>query len=200
MAFVPTTDGARVWCKLAWGDVEFGNVLWFSQTDFDYDDMLNLANTCLTQYKSVLTGSYHDEITIGPFLCYDMRTIGGIVVPSNVATGAGTNASDPLPLGDCVVVTHRTLNRGRAYRGRSYLSGFVEGDLSDGKFTAALGAGIATMFADIRMAALTWGWTFGVRSGQLEGVPRNPAVITPIVLSEVRNLIPGTQKARNDRP
>lgn len=200
MAFQATQNGARVWCKLNWGGKEYGNVLWFSKPEISYEDLEDLADVCLSAYKSSLTGSFNDDVVIGPFYAYDMRTSGGVVVQSTVATGAGTNASDPLPIATCVVATHYTANRGRAYRGRSYLGGFVEGDLINGVWQVSLANGITGMFGAIKTNAAAIGWTFGVRSGTLDGVQRAVAVVTPITTTLVRSTIPGSQRTRYGRP
>src|SRR5512138_3849544 len=53
----------------------------------------------------------------------DLRTPNMPIVASTTGSSAGTGAGTALPPGDAFVVTLRTANAGRAFRGRVYLPG-----------------------------------------------------------------------------
>ena len=199
MAFVPTTNGARVYCKHTKAGQEFGSVLWFAKDGFDVGNLQQLVNIVMQEWIDGLQSTMDSLVAIGPFVAYDMRTSDGVVVTATVSPVFGSNAVDGLPLKEAVCVTHRTSNRGRAYRGRTYVSGFCENEMTEGVWTSLVATNCATTINNIRTEALVAGWTFGVRSGQLDGVPRNPAIITPVSYSENRSDIPTSQRRRTRR-
>ena len=68
----------------------------------------------------------------------DIRTANEPVVASTGAATPGTGAGDALPPGTALVVTERTAQAGRAFRGRIYLPGLDVGALqANGQASAA---------------------------------------------------------------
>ena len=78
--------------------------------------------------------------------CKDMRAGNNPTFQSSGLAAAGGAAGAQVPLQACIVVTHRTAQSGRAFRGRTYLGGGVVTDLasprawSDTTGTAAVAA------------------------------------------------------------
>ncbi len=200
MPFQATANGAMVVTKQALAGVEFQNNLWFSKAGFTEADQLSLANMVLSQWFNILDNDLSEDLVYGPFVCYDMRTIDGPIVTGTDPAQGGESTADPLALSNAVCLTLRTNKRGRAHRGRVYVAGFTEAAMQDGEWTVILAGLVATLGDNLILEAQNIGWTFGVRSGQLDGVPRDPAIITPITSVEVRNRKPGIQRRRIQRP
>jgi len=200
MPFVETENGCRVFMAQHIGSQVIGSSLWFSKADFDDADMQALVNEVMDTFSDEIADSLANDVVAGPFVAYDMREEDGTVVFSNIGTNAGENVNQILPLANCIVLTLRTAKRGRAYRGRSYFSGFTEAEIGETGWDSA-SIGIVEAFGEAlitRVAGLGWAW--GVHSAQLNGVPRDPQIVTPIVSVEVRNNQPGYQRLRVQRP
>ena len=86
--------------------------------------------------------------------------------------------------------------RGRAYRGRIYVGGLAETLVANGVVAEVPANAAVSFFQDIRNNALAAGWLMGVRSGQLNGVKRPAAVVTPVIAIQFRNRIVGSQRRR----
>ena len=181
------------------GSQVFGSSLWFAKPEFSDADMVALANLVMDEWSSAIADSLANDVISGPFLAYDMREEDGNVVQSTIGTNGGENVNQILPLANAIVLTLRTLKRGRAYRGRIYVSGWTEAEIGETGWDAASQATIIDFATGVFAGMGPLGWTWGVRSGQLNGAVRNPAIITPISSYEVRNNTPGNQRRRNQR-
>lgn len=200
MAFQPTTNGARVILRWHQGATTWSNHLWFTHPDFDASDQAELAEAIYTMeendYIHELPGvTVWDRVEV-----IDERSQGAEMRMYGDSSRPGENVGEPLPPLLAVVVTLTTQKRGRSYRGRVYLSGHTEDELENGAWTSTLVTAAEDFIAAIEVAAENLGWTFGVRSGQLDGVLRPAAIITPVTGREVRSPLPGTQRRRNRRP
>jgi hypothetical protein len=85
----------------------------------------------------------------------DMRSANQPLVASTSAASAGTGAGTALPPGDALVVTLRTANAGRGFRGRVYLPGFDSSAMAAGGVAAAGTVTNATSFVTAVQTALT---------------------------------------------
>jgi len=74
-----------------------------------------------------------------------------------------------------------------------------EASITEGTFGSAAREACADLANDLISSCGAIGWTFGVRSGQLNKVQREYALIEPITLAEVRSGKPGSQRRRTGR-
>lgn len=112
----------------------------------------------------------------------DVSIEGGGVSTATVGT-AGAIAPPMLPLGTPIVVSLRTLKRGRSYRGRVYLSGVAEANRSSPTDLTAGFAGITlpARFAALQANAFAAGFDMSVASKQHNGLPTIPAEVNKVV-------------------
>lgn len=85
----------------------------------------------------------------------DMRAANLPLVASTSAAAAGTGAGTALPPGDALVVTLRTANAGRAFRGRLFLPGFDTSALAAGGVAAAGTVTDSTSFVTAVQSAMS---------------------------------------------
>jgi hypothetical protein len=86
------------------------------------------------------------------------------------------------PNSTAVVVSLRTALSGKAYRGRTYVGGIANADITDPTHLAAISAAsMATVFQDLIDALNTATLTLVVVSKFLNGVKRATAVVTEII-------------------
>jgi len=200
MAFVPWDEGAKVimnWTSLIHG---WANVFAFTKPSFVYADMVDLGNTLWgglrTSYKNFMS----DLTGLASITVIDMRAFGAQSYTTGAPTQDGLNIEEMLSLQDAVVATLRTLGRGRSFRGRKYMAGFTEDDLTDGIWSAALISEIEDQLDAWKVLASQFGWTLCIASEQINKVPKSPAVLTPVTTISVRNSLPGSQRRRVGRP
>lgn len=200
MAFQPTGQGAKVVVTYQHDTDYWSNILWFYMDAFDVDDLQALA----TQVKASLVDNLVDYLALGAFIsgvvATDERTQDGAVRVGAGGGGTGDVTGDALPRATSLVLTLRTDNRGRAYRGRVYVSGFTESQMVEAGWGGTLPQDVAAAFLQMRDDVALLGWTWGVRSGVLNGVERPFAIVTAITTVESRSPIPGFQRRRTPRP
>lgn len=199
MAFLETEHGALVVARFAFGEERFSNHLWARKVDFNEDDMLALVDAVKAAYVLRLINDLSVSTVMETFQCYDMRAIDGAVINDTAGNVPGTGGTKEMPLNCAVVLTLYTAKRGRAHRGRLYLGQFTEELMEDGVWTEPIVSEVESLGVELKADIATEGFEWGVRSGQLDGVPRDPAIITPITHTTVRSNRIGSQRRRIDR-
>jgi hypothetical protein len=104
------------------------------------------------------------------YLPLDGLSLASTIPMINTGSASGGN---PLPPEVAEVLTLRTNNRGRSYRGRIYLPAFTTSQATTGVITAAAINGITTQFNAVQTALRTGGGELGVASYKL-------SIFTPI--------------------
>lgn len=199
MAFVPTEHGALVVARFKYSDEEWSNHLWARRPDFDDTDLQNLVDAVKAAFVLELIDDFTVSTSMLPFKAYDMRAIDGTVLLDTVGTVPGTGGTNEMPPNNCCVLTLYTAKRGRSHRGRLYLGPFTEEAIDNATWSASLVSEVEGLGTALKADISAEGFEWGVRSGQLDGVPRDPAIITPITSTTVRSNRMGSQRRRVDR-
>lgn len=200
MAFQPTEDGARV--ILTWGRGiarQWTNHFWCSKVAFNTSDQQQLAELINTAFGSVTLTALAQTVLLDTIQVVDERTQGAPIAVKVATEGQGVDTAQAINPGQNVVVTARTALRGRAYRGRWYIGGISEDHINFNTWSEDALTTAATIVETVHETMITLGWVPGVRSGQLNGVLREEAVVTPITDIVVRNALVGTQRRRIPR-
>lgn len=200
MAFKITQDGAKVVMPFSALGFNWTVILWFKKGDFDETDMVTLADFVQAKFYGALDTVLGLDVTYGPPTVYDMRSVDGAVVSGTDDPEGGEGTGNLMPPGDCCVLTLRTAKRGRSHRGRMYLAGFTETGHSGGSWGSTVYQAAEALGTAILADQAATGWTWGVRSGQIDGVERENGIITPITSTEVRSPIVCSQRRRDARP
>lgn len=200
MAFQPTQNGARV--ILTWGRGvirQWTNHFWCSKVAFNTSDQQALAELINTAFGEVTLSGLASTVVLDSIQVVDERTQGAPIVTKTATNGQGAGGENAINPGHNVVVTARTALRGRAYRGRWYIGGFDEGQIDFNTWSATATQTALAIVNTVHEVMINEGWVPGVRSGQLNGVLREEAVVTPITVLTVRNALVGTQRRRIPR-
>jgi hypothetical protein len=201
MAFIPFPNGARVVVEFGSGtSVKWTNGFHFTKLDFGDADLEALAGCADTYWGGALLDVVSDDCHYTQSIAYDMRTEGGTLRVNADSAGPGTQSGDMLPVQSALVLTHRTLLRGRSYRGRTYVAGLGEDKFAGGMYQGATVDTIVTMCGNFFTAAQALGWEPVVASYYHNGSPRTAAVGTLIEITQARDYLPGTQRRRSIRP
>lgn len=93
----------------------------------------------------------------------------------------GTNVSPALPNNNSLVITKRTIFRGRSFRGRTYFSGLVEGQVTGNAVSAAYQTGFINFCNAIRVVTTTnYEWYMAVVSKRQNNAWLTQAVVTRV--------------------
>jgi hypothetical protein len=185
---------------LALGSVTVVNRLHFVKPDYTTSDMIDLAQACVDGWLDHLS-QFSNQISLTQVRVTDMRTEDGPVVPYTIGLPLpGGKIEQPLPLSDCVVVTLRTVRRGRSGRGRVYVTGFCEDQWDGQNFSSGATGAAQGLISDIRDYAIEKGWGLVVASFYSNGQPRQQAQVTSVSVIQVRNTKVGSQRRRDARP
>jgi len=187
MAFIPMLNTVEVVFNWTWGGQEVKNVLHFKFPSALTLDLMNeLGTGIIDAILDLSLGFLSGSLTLDSLKLTDMTTVSAPTITTVTGTssnlpvsGGATSAS--VPTNGALVTTYHTQNRGRSFRGRSYIPGLTPGDMTDpvsvtsGTVTSVLG--LITAIVD---AALTAGFTHVIASKFSGGAPRTSAVLTPV--------------------
>lgn len=148
---------------------------------------------------TLLMPALSDDIAATSVIGRDLTTAtGGLVERPFDTPIAGGVAVGALPNNVALCVTLLTDQAGRSFRGRSYIAGLNEDEVTLSNITLATATAFATIYADLVDALSTAGFELVVTSFQAAGVPRIAAVSTPVtacgcntVVDSQRRRLPG---------
>lgn len=160
-----------------------------------------LANTLGTAIKAALTSSGHgatvsNVVGLASVGIRDIRSANTAEFLDTGAATMGTNVSDLLPPQTALVVTLRTAQAGRSFRGRVYLPGFGESaNSTTGTITSTTFC--VDFVAAIQAALVSSSLNLGVLSRPREA-PLSPSAgfVTPVTSIVARDAVWDTQRRR----
>jgi hypothetical protein len=201
MAFIPVPDTAQT--IMVFQDSTSNkrwttHFNWLKAGGWDTTALQALNQSHLDAFGEGMQNILSTQTGLVEITSVDLSTADGafdVLTPSPVPFGA--IAGTPLALNSCVVVTYRTDQRGRSFRGRSYLSGQTSGQLVNNRmFTASWAAGVETaMLTTLTAIALESGAAHVIVSRQQGNVSLPVGETTPVTDIVGRQQV-GTQRLR----
>jgi hypothetical protein len=196
MAFLPTPNGIKTVTQFHHGDNYWQNHLWFFAESVDTETLQALAdlvqNAMYTNLHTVMSLNVYGDWT----RAFDMTQQNG---PYRQNTGDAWYSTEEIVLADLALalcVTHRTDKRGRAYRGRSYFSGWGLSQLGGNILSGTCGEAVLAVFEDIDDAVGALNCMRCVHTTQVNGVPLTVGDLTAVTLTEIRSLVTTSQRRR----
>lgn len=160
------------------------NTMWFRLlAEFGQAEVEDLADALDEWWAGLIVAAMAGNTEYVGTEIYDMRSPDSFKVINDDSNGAlGTRMGDAASLASAMTVTFQTNRIGRSYRGRVYLSGFAEPDVSDKSFNSGI-ITIVDNYFDTLDAALTGlpAWQHVVASRVQNGVVLEEGVTTPVV-------------------
>lgn len=200
MAFIPVPNAAEVVVESTLLGQPIINVFGFALAaggNYTVPTLTSLAGVFAATFPVAMGGNFSAELDLVEVRATDLSSASGPVVSLSPGTPAyGTLTSPPLPGMCALVMTHRTVQRGRSFRGRTYWSGLVEEDVVGNDVIAARLLTIVSSFGTVLSEATAEGHTFGVISRFTNNAPRVTGIITPITSSAFRNTRVDSQRRR----
>lgn len=146
----------------------------------------NLAALFAAWWNTDLRTHLDNDISLQRIKCTDLTTQTAPTV--TYTTGlplAGTQVGNTLPNNCAAVVTFRTALRGRSYRGRVYIAGMDDANVTNSAIAAAWASAIETDFANLNADLVAAGQEHVVLSRYTNKAARAAGVGTPVVSYEV---------------
>ena len=196
MAFTTFADTGKACMFFTWNGVKVSVCAHFDKTNPSATDFQNLADDWGDAWNGDMKANLSDDITLGDSVVYDLSAEDAPVYTYTGVNGnPGTVLVDSLPNNTAAVISHRTDDRGRSARGRSYIPGLTENNIINGIFASAF---VTAMLADwatmITLVAVN-GWDLVVAQRFDAGVQLAVGV-TRAVTTELMSTSPGTQRRR----
>jgi len=180
--FQPVEDGLGVVINGAIGAIPFVNVFGWTYTGV-YSDTTGNAIAALVNswYIDDLMPVITNQFAIESIVVTDLRTETGGQTVYTTDLASGDSTDQPLPFQTCGLISWGTGIRGRSYRGRTYIGGFVEPG-SNGRTIGGAEIDAMEAFRDHVAGEGDVSVISRFHGVDDDGVPikRDPAILTPI--------------------
>jgi len=187
MSFIPMLDTVEVVLNWTWAGQEVKNVFHFQfPTAPSIDDMTELGLEIIDALIGLSFGFISEQASLDSLKITDMHAVDAPTITSVDGTSSslplvGSTSASSLPTNAALVVTHHTQNRGRSFRGRTYMPGLTPDDLANGtSVTSGVVTSVLGFVNAIVNGATTAGWTHVVASKRHNKADRLSAVLTPV--------------------
>lgn len=200
MAFSVLENGARAVMVFSTAPTIWTMGLHMTKTDWDEDDAITLVSAIRAGLAAGATKPWTANDALQEIVIYDQRSEFAPVYRPVITPLSGSNTGERTDKASAVVITLRTSHRGRSGRGRMYLGGQSEGQMSSGRWAAAHITAVETMVTNLINNIVNVGWVVVIKSQYENKQFLNPAHPHAVTSWEVRNDIPGSQDRRNHRP
>ena len=205
MPFVPALNTVLVEIRMLWDGQRVENTLYFSSgSPPEPGAMATLGNNIIAWWQENIAPLTSTGVILREVVVTDLTSdIGPQVtqVPSGVL--AGLVSDESLPNSTTLAVSFRTANRGRSFRGRNYFVGLTDGQVNGNNVLSTLADDLVTAYDLLNATPFqpTWVWSVVSRYSGVDPVtgdplPREDAVVTPILTVLVTDLVVDTQRRR----
>lgn len=198
MAFIPTPHAAKVSIEASLGPATVVNTFYVSKSDnYSSADLAALLGNVEAVWVAYILPLLVTQYSVEDYVAYAQESNTAPVVhrtPGVTHTGAGT-PDTVLPANVAMAVNHRTANRGRSGRGRTFMAGFGGDDIDDPEFWKAVSVSAMTSaWTNIRTILASDGHTFCVVSKQHDKVALTQGLIQAVISSDTDDHIDTMRK------
>ena len=198
MAFVPVPGVVQANVRFELADQLIENVLNFRYEGTPFGTAVLAIQTSLEAvWWATLRPKISVAMTNTETYYTDLSDVAGPVdtqPPFPDATGG--SGVEYAPNNVAFVVTHRTANRGRSYRGRTYIAGISNDNIEGNEVIPAAVTAIVAAFNNLRTDLATSDILFTVVSRFHDGAPRVEGLDTAVTLSLARDAFVDSQRRR----
>lgn len=157
MAFIPTPNCVQAELIYLWAGQVCENVLHYVKASpWTTDNMQELAEGLKNTWNSYIVSRCSDTLALTQIRITDLSSQDGPVI--NYSTGLpiqGSQTPDSLPNNCALVVTKRTLKRGRSYRGRIFHPGLTENFVTGNEVISGTAAAIRDAWENFLLIDMT---------------------------------------------
>lgn len=198
MPFIPTPNTLQAELRYLFDNQQVENTLYFEYIDgVDLAGAVALADYLFDWWDTNFKPLMATTIALREIYITDLTSISSFShtrVSSPIVPG--TRAGPAMPNSVALCIKFNTAQRGRSFRGRNYVMGMVEGDVTannfDGAYVTAVQAAYVAMNAGLSDLGADW----VVVSRFTNNAPRVTGVTTPITTVGVTDGIVDSQRRR----
>lgn len=199
MAFVPAANTVMAELRYLMNGEQAENTLYFDRTP----GTISAGN--LPTVGSLLAGWW--DAAYAPFISNQVELNEIYLTDLTSATGPtftfaptvpllGQDASPPMPKNVSLAVSFRTAGRGRSARGRNYIYGLTEADITNDEVSTTTANGLQAGYNTLIGALASEGYTWVVVSRYLNGNQRAAALKQPVTSVVVVDNVVDSQRRR----
>lgn len=193
---VPNTALAELVCSLDSEIVE--TTLWFQrEAGWDATTLNTLGAALITWWGTNIAPHVTTAVNLLNVKATDMTSnTAAAVVVSPPAVVPGTGTGTPVPNNVAFVIKFTTAFRGRFARGRNYVFGFNEADVTASRINSVLADQFVDAYEALTAVETGAGCTHVVASRFANGDPRVTGFVSPVLSYSYTDLIVDTQRRR----
>jgi len=197
MAFIPALNTLRVTLEYTLNGQLVVNVFYLKKsTPIATIDITNAVASIKSWFTTYLKPHLGNSLSLVRVVARDMTVENGAVVESAVVPAiVGSLAEEPLSNNVALVVSFKTGLVGRSLRGRVYMPGLTENQLTGNDVTTGAATGLVTGWSNLNSFVGAQGFALQVASFRNNGAPRVSALLTPVTNYNVTTRV-DTQRRR----
>lgn len=197
MAFIPTPNGVKVEFKFNKNGALVVNVVWFYVSfEVTIGDLQGLTTELIDWWNDSVKTLTTPSMSLFEVVATDMSVENGIQWVDGLVTPiAGTAGGADLPSNIAAVVTHLTDKSGRSFRGRTYIAGMSDANVSGNTFATTYVTNLLTAFASLKTRTDTLQFNHSVCSFYSNNVARSAGLLTVVSDYRMDNVV-DTQRRR----
>lgn len=199
-AFVPFVDTMQANVLMTLNGQQIENTLYFSFPDLTFVAAAAIVGPILkTQLVTPMATHQSNRLTYRGIHMVDLTADDAGV--ADYTTGfpiVGGNDAQPIPNGTALVLTARTANRGRSARGRNYIAGLLDSQMTDSVYQSGIVTACLVIYNDVVDSAASSGTPNVVASRFHNGVAREVGQSLLVTLWD--NVQRGSRSQRRRNP
>jgi hypothetical protein len=182
MPFIPVAGVAQAEIRMTWDDQKVENTLYFDfGTTPTSGDLTTLGTDLLAWWTANIAPLTNQDVQLREIYLTDLTSATGAavtVVPASPLFGEVN--LDSLPNNVALCVSFRTAFRGRSFRGRNYVVGLSENQVSGSHVIETVSEQFVTAYEQLLSGGHAVSQTWVVVSRFTGNAPRTAGVATPI--------------------
>jgi hypothetical protein len=193
MPFVPVPDTVLAEIRMQQDSQKIENTLYFKGTSLDVPTATTLATALIDWWTANIAPKTHVSLILSSVVITDLSSATGFqvgVAPTTSTHGLITG-SDEMPNNVVATISFRTGSRGRSFRGRNYIAGLTNGQITANTLTSTA----ITDFLDAYNALLAVAtaqdvvWVVASRFSGVDPVTHKPIPRTTGITTEITNVL-----------
>lgn len=198
MPFIAVPDTAQVTILQTLFGQEVANVLHFTREGgYTLESLIDLSSAVRDRWKLEILPNQSENLVFDGVRSRNLAIQDGFQFEVIAGTGNTGGVSFPsLPGNVAFCVTHRTANIGRSRRGRSYIAGIAETQVSGNEIAAPVASDLASGFNGLRTFLAGLGFNFVIASRYTNNAPRPFGVVSLVTNSVAVDLRVDSQRGR----
>lgn len=198
MAFIPVANTAQVELRYLWDGQRCENVLYFTNdAPYTASDLSDLALAVFDWWQDNMRAAMPATLALNEVYCTDISSATGPVHSYAPTSGnVGTSAGISMPNNVALAITFRTGQRGRSGRGRNYIPGLTETNVTNNEVAAASVDYFQDAYALLMSGAFAGPGIWSVVSRYTGNAPRLIGQSLPVTSVAIVDAVVDSQRRR----